>query len=102
MMSIDLNSLTDSTVQSKKIILWLKEGSNDWVDLTGFLIYQFNPIYSENLLKYLSEQQEFILGLNSQIAFSVAATNSGLLSSGDALSVWGQGYLFNPANYANI
>ncbi len=76
------------------IALSIKSSSDDWKDINSFLIYQSKPIYSENLLVYLSNQAELILAINTKLAVSIVATDTGLLAAGDVVHVWGSGELF--------
>jgi hypothetical protein len=94
LLSIELASLSDTYNQNKKIVLSIKTGGANWVNLTSFLIYQAKPSYTQNLLQFLSLSSEFVLAINSKIAFSVVETNSGLLGPTDTLAIWGQGQLF--------
>jgi hypothetical protein len=94
MMSIELNSLSEAIKQSKKVALSIKTANEDWRDINSFLIYQSKPTYTENLLVYLSNQAELILAINTKLAVSIMATDTGLLAAGDVVHVWGSGELF--------
>jgi len=77
--------------QHKKLVTWRRFDQNsDVVQMRDFLIFARTPDYVEDGLARLTGLGELRLQADSEIWMSVAATNSGLLSGSDKITIYGQ------------
>ncbi len=78
--------------QSKKVVTWFGQG-NQVERLLEFFIFGRQPYYVENLLTRFTGLSSLTLEPGRQIYISIENSNSGLLGSGDILTIWGQGII---------
>jgi hypothetical protein len=77
--------------QHKKLVTWRRFDQNsELVQMRDFLIFARTPDYVEDGLARLTGLGELRLQADSEIWMSVAATNSGLLSGSDKITIYGQ------------
>jgi hypothetical protein len=77
--------------QHKKMVTWRKfSPSSALVQMRDFLIFARTPDYVEDGLARLTGLGELRMQAGSEIHLSIAATNSGLLSGSDVVTIYGQ------------
>jgi hypothetical protein len=78
--------------KSKKVVTWIGK-NNDTTRLIDFFIFNRQPYYVENMLTRYTGLSTLTLEAETKLYLSIENTNSGLLGSGDWLTVWGQAQL---------
>jgi hypothetical protein len=71
------------------VVTWIGK-NNQVIRLLDFFIFCRQPYYVENLLTRYTGLSTLTLEPETKLYISIESTNSGLLASGDFLTVWGQ------------
>jgi hypothetical protein len=73
---------------NKKIVSYWNNGQQN--RLVEFIVFNRQPYYVEDLMTRFTAQPNFLIQAGSSLNLQIESTNSGLLGSGDSLTVWGQ------------